>query len=72
MGLFSRVVIYLLTIYQKVKPRIFGMSCRYYPTCSSYAIEAIQKHGLIIGLYLALKRLIRCNQYFPGGFDPVP
>lgn len=46
--------------------------CRYYPTCSSYAIEAIEVHGAFKGFFLALFRLLRCNQLFPGGYDPVP
>ena len=46
--------------------------CRYYPTCSCYAIEAIETHGAFKGFFLALFRLLRCNQLFPGGYDPVP
>jgi len=65
-----KVVKYLLSIYRKVG--IGRISCRYYPSCSYYAEEAIEKHGVISGGYLALKRLIRCNQWFQGGFDPVP
>lgn len=46
--------------------------CRYYPTCSSYAMEAIEKYGAFRGTLLAIKRLLRCNILFPGGVDPVP
>jgi len=47
-------------------------SCRYYPTCSSYAIEAIEKHGALSGSWLAVRRIGRCHPFRPGGFDPVP
>ena len=46
--------------------------CRYYPTCSSYAMEAIERYGAFRGTLLAIKRLLRCNILFPGGVDPVP
>lgn len=47
-------------------------SCKYYPTCSQYAIEAIEKYGPAKGFYLGLKRFLRCNPFSKGGFDPVP
>lgn len=47
-------------------------SCKYYPTCSEYAIEAIEKHGPLKGLGLAVKRFLRCNPFSKGGYDPVP
>lgn len=46
--------------------------CRYYPTCSQYALEAIEIHGAFRGSLLAIRRLLRCNVLFPGGYDPVP
>jgi hypothetical protein len=66
----NRAAKYLLILYRKIK--INGMQCRYYPSCSYYAEEAIEKYGLIKGAYLGLKRIIKCNQLFPGGYDPVP
>jgi putative membrane protein insertion efficiency factor len=47
-------------------------SCRFYPTCSAYALEAIQKHGAARGSLLAAKRILRCHPFNPGGYDPVP
>ena len=46
--------------------------CRYYPTCSQYAVEAIERYGALRGGLLAARRLLRCNIFFPGGYDPVP
>jgi putative membrane protein insertion efficiency factor len=50
----------------------FGGACRFHPSCSNYAAEAIARHGAARGLYLALRRLLRCNPFIKGGFDPVP
>lgn len=49
-----------------------GKNCRFTPTCSAYAIEALQKHGLLKGSCLAVWRILRCNPYCKGGYDPVP
>ncbi len=49
-----------------------GCGCRFAPTCSHYAIEALSKHGLIAGTYLSVRRILRCQPFHPGGPDPVP
>jgi putative membrane protein insertion efficiency factor len=58
--------------YQLVLSPIFGGSCRYYPSCSAYALEALDRHGALRGGWLALRRIARCHPFRPGGFDPVP
>ncbi|MCO4098510.1 MAG: membrane protein insertion efficiency factor YidD [Gemmatimonas sp.] len=58
--------------YQLVLSPIFGGACRYYPSCSAYAIEALDKHGAWRGGWMALRRIGRCHPFHPGGFDPVP
>ncbi len=62
----------LIRFYQVCISPLFPPSCRYTPTCSQYALEAVKKHGPFKGLYLALKRILRCNPYHEGGYDPVP
>ncbi|MBU0672062.1 MAG: membrane protein insertion efficiency factor YidD [Candidatus Margulisbacteria bacterium] len=66
----KRFLKFLLFLYKKT--RFSGPSCRYYPSCSDYAGLSIERYGALKGSFLALKRLIKCNQLFPGGFDPVP
>lgn len=58
--------------YQVVLSPMLPAACRYYPTCSHYAIEALEKHGALRGGWLALKRIARCHPFRPGGYDPVP
>ncbi|MDR0376319.1 MAG: membrane protein insertion efficiency factor YidD [Spirochaetaceae bacterium] len=73
---FSRIprggILLLIQFYQRAVSPHFPASCRYYPTCSSYAHEAVRKYGIIRGLYLASKRIARCHPFHPGGYDPVP
>lgn len=67
----KRILIFFIKIYQKI-PMTCHASCRHIPTCSNYAIEAIETHGSIKGSILALKRIIRCNPLGTSGYDPVP
>jgi len=68
----STILIGLVYIYQYVISPVIGPRCRFYPTCSTYMIEAIKAHGPIKGTWLGLKRLGRCHPYNDGGYDPVP
>lgn len=71
-ALLRPVLIALIRVYQWVISPLLGPRCRYYPSCSQYAIEALQLHGVLRGSWLALKRLLRCHPWHPGGYDPVP
>ena len=62
----------LIRFYQHAISPYFPPCCRYTPTCSQYALEAIRKYGPFKGGYLALRRILRCNPFHPGGYDPVP
>jgi len=62
----------MIRFYQRRISPLFPPKCRYYPTCSHYALEAIEVHGVFKGVILAIGRLMRCNIFFPGGVDPVP
>ena len=65
-------LILLIRIYQYVFRPFLGRSCRFHPSCSEYAGEALQRHGLLKGLWLAVRRVSRCHPWSPGGYDPVP
>ena len=67
----KKILIWLIKKYQTI-PGTFHQSCRFIPTCSNYAIEAIEIHGSIYGLFLTIKRILKCNPIFKPGFDPVP
>ena len=66
------VLIGLLKAYRAVISPIYGQVCRYHPSCSAYALEAVTVHGSIKGSWLALRRVLRCHPWTPGGYDPVP
>lgn len=65
-------LLFALRVYQLCISPFLGQNCRFYPTCSQYAIEAITVHGCIKGLFLTVCRLGKCHPWHPGGFDPVP
>ncbi|HVN12442.1 MAG TPA: membrane protein insertion efficiency factor YidD [Kineosporiaceae bacterium] len=68
----AATVVLLLRIWQLVVSPVYGQTCRFYPSCSSYALEAVDRHGLVRGGWLAVRRLGRCHPWNPGGVDPVP
>ena len=65
------VLIYLLRGYQVLVSPLLPPACRFTPTCSQYAIEAVRQHGALRGFYLAARRLLKCHPFHPGGYDPV-
>jgi putative membrane protein insertion efficiency factor len=65
------ILVSLIRFYQLCISPLLGKNCRYYPTCSQYAIEAIEKKGIVHGLWLAVKRICRCHPWHDGGYDPV-
>ncbi len=72
MKFISLILIIPIKLYQILISPLLGPSCRFTPTCSQYAVEAIQKHGPIKGSWLAAKRIIRCHPWGGSGHDPVP
>jgi uncharacterized protein len=68
----KHVVLALIRVYQYLFRPLLGANCRFFPSCSDYAREAVAKHGAIKGCWLALRRVLRCHPYHPGGYDPVP
>jgi len=68
----KRFLIFLIKLYKKYISPLKGRTCIYTPSCSSYAILAIQKYGALKGSYLAVKRILRCHPFHKGGYDPVP
>lgn len=72
MSLLARAMIGAVRIYQRWVSPALPPTCRFYPTCSAYAVEALQVHGVLRGTWLTLWRLLRCAPWHPGGIDPVP
>lgn len=68
----KRVFLILIRIYQYAFRPFLGQNCRFYPSCSEYAREAVQRYGALRGGWLGLRRLCRCHPWNPGGVDPVP
>jgi putative membrane protein insertion efficiency factor len=68
----QRIVILLIRTYQYLVSPVLGNHCRFYPSCSCYAVDALQQHGIAKGLYLSVRRISRCHPWHEGGYDPVP
>ncbi len=68
----TRVLLLAIRLYQRVISPYTPPSCRFYPSCSAYAVDAIARYGAWRGGYLAVRRLLRCHPFHPGGYDPVP
>ena len=68
----KRLILSAIGFYQRQISPLFPARCRYIPTCSQYAAEAVEKYGVLRGGRLALKRLLRCHPFHRGGYDPVP
>jgi putative membrane protein insertion efficiency factor len=66
------VALGLIKLYKMTLSKVLPPSCRFYPSCSMYTYEAINKYGVIKGSWLGFKRILRCNPFNPGGYDPVP
>ena len=67
-----RIALLMVRFYQRVISPILPKSCRFYPTCSEYTYQAIEKYGVIKGIYLGIKRISKCHPFHPGGNDPLP
>lgn len=68
----KRILLALIAVYKRFISPFLPRSCRFYPSCSTYAAEAIERHGPVRGLLLAARRIGRCHPFHPGGYDPVP
>ena len=68
----KKLCILLITAYQKVLSPALGKNCRFIPSCSQYTIDAINEYGVAKGILMGIKRIIRCNPFSKGGYDPVP
>ncbi|MDR1831522.1 MAG: membrane protein insertion efficiency factor YidD [Fusobacteriaceae bacterium] len=68
----KKIALFLIRFYQRQISPYLGKNCRFIPTCSAYAYEAIEVHGLIKGTYLGIRRILRCHPFHKGGYDPVP
>lgn len=64
--------LFSIRVYQIFLSPLLGRNCRFHPTCSQYAFEAISRFGVLRGIWLSVKRLVKCGPWHPGGYDPVP
>ncbi|PWM68795.1 MAG: membrane protein insertion efficiency factor YidD [Eubacteriales Family XIII. Incertae Sedis bacterium] len=67
----KKLMILLIRGYQKFISPLFPRTCRFYPTCSAYFIQALEKYGVVKGSYIGIKRILRCHPWNPGGYDPL-
>jgi putative membrane protein insertion efficiency factor len=65
-------LVLLVRVYQRLVSPLLPPACRFYPSCSAYAVTALQRHGAVKGSWLTVRRLCRCHPFHPGGVDPVP
>ncbi len=71
-NIMKKMLLNIIKFYQDGISPLLGPRCRFTPTCSQYTYEAIIEHGVIKGIYLGIKRILKCNPFFKGGYDPVP
>jgi len=67
----KKILVFFIKKYQKYISPLFGKNCRFYPSCSEYTKQAIEKYGAIKGCFIGLKRILRCNPFSKGGYDPL-
>ncbi|MDR3600177.1 MAG: membrane protein insertion efficiency factor YidD [Desulfosporosinus sp.] len=67
----KRLLVILIGLYQKFISPLKGQTCRFYPSCSDYSIQALQKYGFFKGSYKSIKRILKCHPFHPGGHDPL-
>jgi putative membrane protein insertion efficiency factor len=67
-----KVLLFLIRLYQRTLSQVTPPTCRFYPSCSEYGYQAIARYGVFKGGWMAVKRIVRCNPFNPGGYDPVP
>jgi putative membrane protein insertion efficiency factor len=68
----TAVLLALIRMYKRLISPLLPRACRFYPSCSTYAAEAIERHGPVRGVILTVRRIVRCHPFHPGGYDPVP
>ena len=72
MSIIARLTVLMIRGYQVTLSPLLPSACRYQPTCSAYAIEAVERHGVVRGVWMGARRILRCHPFARGGYDPVP